>query len=174
MNKPKTTLVAALALASLCVVSSAEAQQQPAQQAAPQLPQAPNMTFFVTSAGPGKGADLGGLEGADRYCQQLAQRHGAPGFSSRAMTLRQLLAIPVGAFKPAEIGALAGPGAGDKERHIWRLRQLWRRLLRRLLLCLGAGDHAERRERQCGDEGCLGFVHGCPSLLRFPATKALA
>jgi len=84
MNKPKTTLVAALALASLCVISSAEAQQQPAQQAAPQLPQAPNMTFFVTSAGPGKGADLGGLEGADQYCQQLAQRHGAGGKTWRA------------------------------------------------------------------------------------------
>jgi hypothetical protein len=35
------------------------------------------MTFFVTSAGPGKGADLGGLDGADRHCQQLAQAAGA-------------------------------------------------------------------------------------------------
>jgi len=35
------------------------------------------MTFFVTSAGPGKGADLGGLEGADRHCQTLAQAAGA-------------------------------------------------------------------------------------------------
>jgi hypothetical protein len=41
----------------------------PAQQA--------NMTFFVTSAGSGKGADLGGLAGADRTCQQLAQAVGA-------------------------------------------------------------------------------------------------
>ena len=79
MNKPKTIIVAALALASLGVTSGVDAQQQPAQQAAPQLPQAPNMTFFVTSVGPGKGADLGGLEGADQYCQQLAQRHGAGG-----------------------------------------------------------------------------------------------
>jgi hypothetical protein len=31
------------------------------------------MTFFITSAGPGNGADLGGLEGADRHCQQLAE-----------------------------------------------------------------------------------------------------
>jgi hypothetical protein len=83
MNKPKTTFVAALALASLCVASSMEAQQQPAQQA-PQLPQAPNMTFFVTSTALGKGADLGGLEGADQYCQQLAQRHGAGGKTWRA------------------------------------------------------------------------------------------
>jgi hypothetical protein len=36
-----------------------------------------NMTFFITSAGPGKGADLGGLEGADRHCQMLAQGVGA-------------------------------------------------------------------------------------------------
>ncbi len=36
-----------------------------------------DMTFFVTSAGSGKGADLGGLEGADRHCQELAQAAGA-------------------------------------------------------------------------------------------------
>jgi hypothetical protein len=32
-----------------------------------------DMTFFITSAGPGKGADLGGLNGADAHCQKLAQ-----------------------------------------------------------------------------------------------------
>src|ERR1700750_3264368 len=42
-------------------------------------PQSPNMTFFVTSSGPGKGADLGGLEGADAVCQRLAQGAGAGG-----------------------------------------------------------------------------------------------
>ena len=36
-----------------------------------------NMSFFVTSAGSGKGADLAGLAGADRICQQLAQAVGA-------------------------------------------------------------------------------------------------
>jgi hypothetical protein len=36
-----------------------------------------SMTFFVSSVGPGKGADLGGLAGADRHCQQLAQSVGA-------------------------------------------------------------------------------------------------
>jgi hypothetical protein len=35
------------------------------------------MTFFVTSVGSGKGADLGGLAGADGHCQQLAQTAGA-------------------------------------------------------------------------------------------------
>jgi hypothetical protein len=38
-----------------------------------------NMTFFVTSIGPGKGADLGGLAGADKHCQQLAASVGVGG-----------------------------------------------------------------------------------------------
>ena len=37
------------------------------------------MTFFVTSVGMGKGADLGGLAGADRHCQELATSVGAGG-----------------------------------------------------------------------------------------------
>jgi hypothetical protein len=37
------------------------------------------MTFFVTSHGIGKGADLGGLAGADAHCQALAQSVGATG-----------------------------------------------------------------------------------------------
>jgi hypothetical protein len=37
------------------------------------------MTFFVTSVGLGKGADLGGLAGADGQCQQLAQVVGVGG-----------------------------------------------------------------------------------------------
>lgn len=35
------------------------------------------MSFFVTSAGPGQGADLGGLAGADKHCQTLATAAGA-------------------------------------------------------------------------------------------------
>ena len=53
----------AACLAFLCIVP-AHAQQA-------------NMTFFVTSAGPGKGADLGGLTGADSHCQRLASSAGA-------------------------------------------------------------------------------------------------
>ena len=34
--------------------------------------QQPPMTFFITSTGSGKGADLGGIEGADRHCHTLA------------------------------------------------------------------------------------------------------
>ena len=42
------------------------------------------MSFFITSVGPGNGADLGGLDGADAYCQQLADAVGAGGKTWRA------------------------------------------------------------------------------------------
>ncbi|MCG7393699.1 hypothetical protein MHY87_12345 [Microvirga sp. ACRRW] len=41
-------------------------------------------TFFVTSVGSGKGADLGGIEGADRHCQTLAEAAGIRGKMWRA------------------------------------------------------------------------------------------
>jgi len=37
------------------------------------------MSFFVTSAGSGKGADLGGLQGADAHCASLAEAAGVQG-----------------------------------------------------------------------------------------------
>src|SRR5258707_8912375 len=58
--------LATVALSALAIGGAAEAQQS-------------GMSFFVTSAGIGKGADLGGIEGADRHCQQLAQAAGAGG-----------------------------------------------------------------------------------------------
>jgi len=91
MSKSKVLIIAALTLG---VTSGINTQQQPA--APPQLPQAPNMTFFVTGAGPGKGADLGGLEGADAHCQTLAARHGAGG-----KTWRAYLSTQEAAGKPA-------------------------------------------------------------------------
>jgi len=48
------------------------------------VPQAPNMSFFVTSAGPGKGADLAGISGADAHCQTLATTAGAGSKAWRA------------------------------------------------------------------------------------------
>ena len=42
------------------------------------------MSFFVTSVNPGKGADFGGLAGADAYCQKLATSAGAGGKNWRA------------------------------------------------------------------------------------------
>lgn len=64
------TILPVLASAVLLYVSAgAEAQTPPSGGA--------NMTFFITSVGSGKGADLGGLEGADRHCQTLAAAVGA-------------------------------------------------------------------------------------------------
>jgi hypothetical protein len=63
-------------LASLALLAPGASAGAQAQQA--------TMTFFLTSAGPGKGADLGGLAGADRHCQQLAQAAGAGSKTWRA------------------------------------------------------------------------------------------
>ncbi len=63
--------VTAAAFGGLAVATLAQAQQ-------------PQMSFFVTSVGLGKGGDLGGLEGADRHCQALAQAAGAGAKTWRA------------------------------------------------------------------------------------------
>src|SRR5262245_6646249 len=63
------------AAAFLSIGASAMAQQ---------AGQAPNTTFFVASAGSGKGGDLGGIEGADAQCQRLAQTIGAGNKTWRA------------------------------------------------------------------------------------------
>ena len=52
--------------------------------AAPVSAQQADMTFFVTSHGVGKGADLGGLAGADAHCAALAQSAGATAKTWRA------------------------------------------------------------------------------------------
>lgn len=43
------------------------------------LAQDATMSFFVTSVGSGKGADLGGLQGADVHCASLAEAAGVKG-----------------------------------------------------------------------------------------------
>ena len=56
-------------------------------QATPQEP----MTFFITSAGPGDGAKLGGLEGADAHCATLAaaQEAGGRGWMAYLSTINE-------------------------------------------------------------------------------------
>jgi len=61
--------LAALAAPLVLAGGDAAAQQQP--------PQFPNMSFFITSAGGPKGADYGGVAGADAHCQALAEKAGA-------------------------------------------------------------------------------------------------
>ena len=52
-----------------------------------------DMTFFVTSAGSGKGANLGGLDGADQHCQALAKAAGAGDRTWRAYLSTQAPAL---------------------------------------------------------------------------------
>jgi hypothetical protein len=59
------SLFAFVAVAGSCASGDEEAP-------AADEPMEPTMSFFLTSAGPGNGAALGGLEGADAYCQSLA------------------------------------------------------------------------------------------------------
>ena len=66
-NMKRRTLLAAAVGLSFGLSAGAQAQQ------------GGEMTFFLTSVGPGNGADLGGLAGADRHCQQLADAAGAGG-----------------------------------------------------------------------------------------------
>ena len=51
---------------------------------APLAAQSANMSFFITSAGPGDGANLGGLAGADQQCQDLAYAKGFGDLTWRA------------------------------------------------------------------------------------------
>src|SRR3954463_12304450 len=71
----RVSVLASAALMSLGMSGSMQAQVGP---------QSPNMTFFVTSNGPGKGGDLGGLAGADEHCQRLGTNAGAGGKTWRA------------------------------------------------------------------------------------------
>jgi hypothetical protein len=79
--------VSLVAVATLAAVVAA----QPAQA------QSAGTTFFVTSFGPGNGANLGGLEGADKQCQTLAAAAGAT-----AKTWRAYLSTQATEAKPAE------------------------------------------------------------------------
>jgi hypothetical protein len=69
MSRFSIALTATLACA--CVTGTAQTSGNP-------------MSFFVTSANPGKGADFGGLEGADRHCEALATAAGAANKTWRA------------------------------------------------------------------------------------------
>ena len=71
MNTKYLGMVTSVALLSLGFAGGAQAQQS-------------GMTFFITSVGSGKGADLGGLAGADKHCQSLAAAAGAGNRAWRA------------------------------------------------------------------------------------------
>ena len=80
----------------------------------PPQPSAKDMTFFVTSAGPGKGADLGGLEGADRHCQSLASAAGSSDRTWRAYLSVQAPALNDPKFVNARDRIGTGPWQNAK------------------------------------------------------------
>ena len=64
MTRIGSLMLAAVASIALGLTTTAQAQQA-------------DMSFFVSSAGKGNGADLGGLAGADAHCQALAKAAGS-------------------------------------------------------------------------------------------------
>lgn len=99
-----TVLMACLALAGVIgVAGCASMQSGPA-----------GMSFFVTSVGPGKGGDLGGLEGADKHCQTLATSAGAGGREWRAYLSTQAPALNSPAFVNARDRIGSGPWQNAK------------------------------------------------------------
>ena len=70
MVSTRKAITAGVALLSVCIAGGVAAQKAKPQQEA-------GMSFFITSAGSGKGGDLGGLQGADAHCQSLAAAAGA-------------------------------------------------------------------------------------------------
>jgi hypothetical protein len=72
------------------------------------------MSFFITSEGSGKGADLGGIAGADAHCQKLATAAGGSGKSWRAyLSVPGSFASPATATAPAR-EAVQGTHARDR------------------------------------------------------------
>ena len=67
----RVSMLASVAVLALGMAAPVQAQQNA-------------MTFFVTSEGPGKGGDLGGLAGADAHCAKLAAAAGSTGKTWRA------------------------------------------------------------------------------------------
>ena len=84
----RMNLAAAVAVFALAAAQGAQAQSA-------------NTTFFVTSVGIGNGANLGGLAGADNYCQTLAQATGAGAKTSEVKTWRAYLSTQAADGKPA-------------------------------------------------------------------------
>ena len=88
------------------VVSGIAACLLAAGAAVPVAQQTSSMTFFITSTGPGNGANLGGLAGADKHCQSLAAAAGAGN-----RTWRAYLSATAAAGQPA-VNARDRIGAG--------------------------------------------------------------
>jgi hypothetical protein len=101
MNSTRLSILASAALLTLVTGGAAQAQQA-------------DMTFFVTSEGPGNGADLGGLAGADAHCQKLAAAAGAGGKTWHAYLSSNINAANPGATVNARDRIGRGPWQNAK------------------------------------------------------------
>jgi len=62
--------------------------------------------------------------------RRLSAEISTPGLAAGAGALREVLAMAIRAFQPAEVGAFAGPVARHKKRHVGRLGRLLLRVTR--------------------------------------------
>lgn len=76
--------------------------------------QTPRSSFFITSVGTGRGADLGGLSGADQHCKQLAEAAGITGMAWHAY----LSAGPAGGQPAVHARSRIGAGPWMNVRHV--------------------------------------------------------
>lgn len=81
LHKNKVALISLVALSGCSSISQIT---QGVEEAAQSVAATPAMSFFLTSAGPGDGANLGGLDGADAHCSALADAAGSDGKTWRA------------------------------------------------------------------------------------------
>ena len=95
MNKLRILLVAGAAVTVLGGCASLAGHSGP-------------MSFFITSVGSGKGADFGGLAGADAHCQRLATAAGAGN-----RTWRAYLSVPP-TFAQGSTPAVPATNARDR------------------------------------------------------------
>ena len=104
-------LLAAIASAGLSSTTPVEAQQA--------------VTFFVSSAGKGNGADLGGLAGADAHCQALARAAGSTLTNWHAY----LSTTEPGGTEGVNARDRIGKGPWQKQK-AWLWRKAWKTPLR--------------------------------------------
>ena len=93
--------IALMAAAVAFAMSAAHAQDK----SKPKTASKGDMTFFVTSAGKGNGADYGGVDGADAHCNALAKAAG-----SKHDNWKAYLSVTPGS------GATGAPGVNARER----------------------------------------------------------
>jgi hypothetical protein len=106
-ERTRRTGVVAIAVTALVACASMQPTQAGGASAG-------GMTFFVTSVGPGNGANLGGLEGADQHCQSLAAAAGAGNRTWRAYLSKQAPALNDPNFVDARSRIGAGPWQNAK------------------------------------------------------------